>query len=153
MRVVRHHMRLHHMANAGKRPTRRTIYRFFRDCGSAGVDICLLSLADCLATYETTLPPDLWAGYLDVVRRLLQAYWEQKEELVSPPGLVNGHDLIAEFSLKPGPQIGRLLELIREAQATGRVKNREQALKLARSQVSEWRPDSIGTPTKKKRDG
>jgi tRNA nucleotidyltransferase/poly(A) polymerase len=133
VRMVRHHMRPHHMAQTGKEPTRRTIYRFFRDCGSSGVDICLLSLADCLATYESTLPQDLWANYLDVVRLLLQAYWEQNEQMVSPPALVNGHDLIEELSLPPGPQIGRLLELIREAQATGRVENREQALKLARS--------------------
>jgi poly(A) polymerase len=133
VRVVRHHMRPHHMAQTGKEPTRRTIYRFFRDCGSSGVDICLLSLADCLATYETTLPQDLWAQYLDVVRLLLQAYWEQNEQMVSPPALVNGRDLIKELSVPPGPQIGRLLELIREAQATGRVTSREQALKLARS--------------------
>ena len=124
------------MAQAGKAPTRRTIYRFFRDCGPAGVDICLLFLADCLATYESALPGDLWRNYLEVIYRLLYAYWEQREELVSPPVLVNGHDLISELSLTTGPQIGRLLELIREAQATGQVKSREQALKLARSQLS-----------------
>ncbi len=149
VRIVRHHMRPHHMVNAGKPPSRRTIYRFFRECGPAGVDICLLSLADCLATYETTLPQDLWASYLDVIRLLLQAYFEQTEELVSPPSLVNGHDLIAELSLTPGPQIGRLLELIREAQAVGRVRNREQALKLARSRVGEIGPNSSDVPINK----
>jgi hypothetical protein len=56
--------------------------------------------------------------------------------LVSPPVLVNGYDLISELSLTPGPQIGRLLELIREAQATGRVKSRAQALELARIRLS-----------------
>jgi poly(A) polymerase len=133
--VVRHHMRPHHMAQTGRAPTRRTIYRFFRDCGPAGVDICMLALADCLATYEAALPPDLWSNYLETIYLLLHAYWEQREELVSPPGLVNGYDLISELSLAPGPQIGRLLELIREAQATGQVKNRQQALKLARSKL------------------
>jgi poly(A) polymerase len=149
VRVVRHHMRPHYMAQTGKEPTRRTIYRFFRDCGPAGVDICLLSLADCLATYETTLPQDLWANYLDVIRILLQAYWEQKEELVSPPGLINGHDLIAELSMSPGPQIGRLLERIREAQATGLVKDRDQALSLARKLAGGTHSNDSERPVKK----
>jgi tRNA nucleotidyltransferase/poly(A) polymerase len=136
VRIVRHHMRPHHMAKTGRAPTRRTIYRFFRDCGPAGVEIGLLSLADCLATYEAALPGDLWSNHLEVIYLLLHAYWEQKEELVSPPVLVNGYDLISELSLTPGPQIGRLLELIREAQATGRVKSRAQALELARIRLS-----------------
>jgi poly(A) polymerase len=142
VRVVRNHMRPHHLVKTGRRPSRRTIYRFFRDCGPAGVDICLLSLADCLATYETSLPQDLWANYLDVIQLLLQAYWELNDELVSPPGLINGRDLIAELSLEPGPQIGWLLELIREAQAMGRVKDRNEALDLARSLAGETYSDN-----------
>ncbi len=137
VRVVRHHMRPHHMAQSGRKPSRRTIYRFFRDCRSAGVDICLLSLADCLATYQATLPVELWDRQLDVAHLLLQAYWEQKDELVSPPALINGYDLISELSLVPGPQIGWILEVIREAQAAGHIHTREQALALARSLASE----------------
>lgn len=153
VRVVRHHMRPHHMAQAGKAPNRRTIYRFFRDCGPAGVDICMLSLADCLATYEVALPGDFWDNYLDVIYRLLHAYWEQTEELVSPPVLVNGYDLISELSLAPGPQIGRLLELIREAQATGHVRNREQAFRLARGSLTGQNFNSGEGPLEQTRDG
>ncbi len=137
VRIVRHHMRPHHMLQSGRKPSRRTIYRFFRDCRSTGVDICLLSLADSLATYQDTLPVELWDRQLDVTRLLLRAYWEQNDELVSPPPLINGYDLISELSLAPGPQIGRVLEVIREAQAIGRVNSREQALALARSLASE----------------
>jgi hypothetical protein len=153
VRVVRHHMRPHHMVRAGKGPSRRTIYRFFRDCKSTGVDICLLSLADCLATYGATLPQDFWGRQLEVVRILLQAYWEQNDELVSPLALINGHDLISELSLKPGPQIGRLLEAIREAQATGRVQTREQALELARSLVGGNTPNRSDPAIKNIRGG
>ena len=140
VRVVRHHMRPHHMLQSGRKPSRRTIYRFFRDCKSAGVDIGLLSLADCLATYQATLPADLWDRQLEVVQLLLQAYWEQRDELVSPPALINGNDLISELCLAPGPQIGKILEVIREAQATGRVQTREQALALARGLAGEKYP-------------
>ena len=126
--IVRHHMRPHLLAQVDKLPTRRAVYRFFRDTGDAGVDICLLALADVLGTYGTTLPQDTWNHYLDVIRELLEAWWEMPEERVSPPALLNGHDLIETFKLPPGPQIGQLLEMVREAQADGQLEDRVQAL-------------------------
>jgi putative nucleotidyltransferase with HDIG domain len=130
--IVRQHMRPGLLAQAGQPPTRRAIYRFFRDTGPAGVDICLLSLADTLATHGPALPPESWAIHLDVVRALLEAWWERPEESISPPALINGVEMMAELGLSPGPQVGRLLEAVREAQATGRVSTREEALALAR---------------------
>jgi tRNA nucleotidyltransferase/poly(A) polymerase len=138
--IVRNHMRIHfhtnRLAREGKPPTRRAIYRFFRDTGPAGVDICLLTLADLRATYEQTLPQETWAACLDVVRAMLEAWFEKREEQVVPPPLVDGNDLMHELSLQPGKQVGELLEAIREAQAIGEVSTRGQALELARKRIS-----------------
>jgi hypothetical protein len=38
---------------------------------------------------------------------------------------------MAALGLKQGPQVGRLLEALREAQATGEINTREDALTLA----------------------
>lgn len=48
------------------------------------------------------------------------------------PRLVNGHVLMRALGIPPGPPVGRLLEAIREAQLTGRVRTTAQALALAR---------------------
>jgi putative nucleotidyltransferase with HDIG domain len=133
--IVRQHMRPLLLAQSGEAPTRRAIYRFFRDTGPAGVDICLLSLADSLATYGAGLPQGVWTQQLDVTRTLLEAWWEQAEEKVAPPALLNGRDLMSIFGLSQGPEIGRLLEEIREAQASGDIKERDEALDLARSRL------------------
>jgi poly(A) polymerase len=129
--VVLNHMRPLWLAQTGQLPSRRAIYRFFRDTGAAGVDICLLSLADTLATYGPTLPSELWTRQIDVIRNLLEAWWEDRNRAIYPPAVVDGHDLIDEFGLQPGPIVGRLLQSIREAQAVGSVNNRRQALELA----------------------
>jgi len=130
--IVRNHMRPLFMMQAKDQPSRRAIYRFFRDCGQSGVDIALLSLADTLATYGPTLPQELWVRQLEIVRDLFQAWWEHPQESVSPKPLVTGYNLIDELNLSPGPIIGRLLEEIREAQATGLVTTKEEAFELAR---------------------
>jgi poly(A) polymerase len=133
--IIRHHMRPIWLAKTGSTPSERAIYRFFRDTGRAGVDICLLSLADVLATYGTTLPQNVWANHLDVVRSLLEAWWERPNERVFPPALLTGHDLISELGLEPGPQIGQVLEAVREAQATDQIHTREEALDFARNSL------------------
>ena len=134
--IIQNHMRIlfhtNRRAGQGKLPTRRAVYRYFRDTRQAGVDIILLSLADLRATYEHTLPQETWSAGLDVCRLLLENWWEKPEESVNPPTLLSGKDLLAEFDLRPGPQVGELLEAVREAQAVGKVSTRQEALDLAR---------------------
>jgi tRNA nucleotidyltransferase/poly(A) polymerase len=127
--IVLHHLRPGHLAGA-KKLTRRAVYRYFKATGEAGVEVGLLSLADMLATWGPALPSRHWLRRLDVVGALLSAFFDQSE-VVAPPPLINGRDLMATLELVPGPEVGRLLEAVREAQAAGEVKTREAALALA----------------------
>jgi poly(A) polymerase len=129
--IVNHHMRPSLLSHEPNTPGRKAVYRFFRDTGAAGVDICLLSLADVLATYGPTLPPERWSRHLELVRSLFEAWWEGKEERIAPPALVDGDELMAELNLAPGPQIGYLLEAIREAQIERKVMSKPEAIALA----------------------
>ncbi|MBN1452168.1 MAG: HD domain-containing protein [Anaerolineales bacterium] len=134
--IIRHHMRVHFYSNRmekeHKEPSRKAIYRFFRDVGEAGVDLALLAMADTRATHGHTLAQETWTATLDICRTLLENYWERPTETVYPPRLLNGNEVMTEFTLKPGPRVGEILEAIREAQATGKVHTREEALAFAR---------------------
>jgi tRNA nucleotidyltransferase/poly(A) polymerase len=130
--VIAGHMRVHQMVQAGQKPTARAIYRFYRDTGSAGIDICLLSLADTWATYGSTLPLEHWLEELRICQMLFEARWERPEQVINPPRLVDGNDLMQFLSLRPGPVVGRLLEAVREAQVEGEVRTRAEALEFVR---------------------
>ena len=130
--LVGEHMRIHHLAGAAGAPARRVLYRFFQACGPAGVDLALLSLADLRATYGPGLPKTLWERELSVAEALFAAWFEQPAQVVSPPRLLTGDELMAELRLTPGPRIGRLLAAIREAQAAGEIATRAEALEFAR---------------------
>lgn len=133
--VVRHHMRFHFFTSRLERekkdPSRKAIYRFFRDAGKAGVDLVLLGLADLRGTHGPNLTQEAWTAALEVARVLLENYWEKPQEVIAPPRLLNGNELMSEMRIKPGPIVGQLLEAIREGQATGNIYNREQALEFA----------------------
>jgi poly(A) polymerase/tRNA nucleotidyltransferase (CCA-adding enzyme) len=67
------------------------------------------------------------------VEQLCYHYFEQHEETVAPPLLVDGRTLMHALNLAPGPEIGRLLRLIQEAQAAGELPTAESAIEFART--------------------
>jgi len=145
--IVQHHMRLHfhtgRLLKEKKMPSNRAIYRFFRDTGEAGVDICLLTLADLWATYENTLPEDTWVACLDIVRVFLEAWWEKKDEIVLPPRLIGGEDIIRSLEIRPGPKVGNVIEAVREAQVIGTVHNSKEAIVYARQYLQKLQTGDI----------
>ncbi|MGB9639592.1 MAG: CCA tRNA nucleotidyltransferase [Anaerolineales bacterium] len=130
--VVMHHMRPINLALTNDLPSAKAVYRYYRDVGDAGIAIGLHSLADVLGAYGTAVTAEVWQRHLDVVRTIFEAWWEKKSDVVKPPLLINGYDLMEILGLSPGPQVGRILEAIREAQVSGEVNDRDQALGLAR---------------------
>ena len=127
--IVANHMRPCLLADQ-ETLTRRAVYRFFRDTGDAGVDTLLLYLADHLATWGPEFQMARWRRRVEFVASMLTDYYERHQKVISPPKLINGHDVMAEFGLKEGPLIGQLLEAVREAQAAGEVRTKEEALAL-----------------------
>ncbi len=129
--VVAHHMRPLLLAQESG-VSRRAVYRLFRDTTGgnyqAGVAVALHALADHRATY----PPGqgkaeeqkLWG----VVNKLISAYFEQRDQVVDPPPLLTGKDLINELEVSTGRLIGTLLNRLREAQAAGEIQTRAEAL-------------------------
>ena len=137
-KIIRNHMRFHFFTSRlegdKKEPSRKAIYRFFKDADGAGIDLVLLGLADLRGTYGHTLSQEKWTAALDIARILLENYWEKPQETVAPPRLLDGNELMRELDLKPGRIVGQLLEAIREGQATGKISTREEAVSFARGE-------------------
>ncbi|HSJ57694.1 MAG TPA: HD domain-containing protein [Anaerolineae bacterium] len=131
--IARHHMRPLLLAGQ-KSVSSRAVYRFFRDTGENGVDIVLHALADQRATYAPGTHGEEWERLVSLAARMLGDYWDRRE-LVAPPPLISGTDLIESFDVEPGPKVGDLLEAVREAQVAGKVRTREQALDLVRKKL------------------
>jgi putative nucleotidyltransferase with HDIG domain len=135
--IVRHHLRPLQLAWQGS-VGKRTVHRFFRDVGDIGVDIALLSIADHTATIGLDIQDERYDTLLQTVTTLLDTYFNQHEKTISPPSLLNGHDLVQRFKVAQGLDIGRLLTDLQEAQATDQVTNRQQAEAWVRRRMREW---------------
>ncbi len=114
-----------------------TLHRYWRAFGDAGVDLALLSLARYLAQSGVSIRQDDWIREIEKARALFEAYFDHYSQIVAPPVLVDGNVLMNELALKPGRQIGRLLDDIREAQVEGRISSADEALSFARSRLGD----------------
>ncbi|HIE16951.1 MAG TPA: HD domain-containing protein [Dehalococcoidia bacterium] len=131
--LVYHHLRPVQMTSDDL-PTSRAIYRYFRDTEGAGIDILFLALADYLATWGPRLDFEEWREHNRLISYILEEHLRQ-EVKTAPVKLVDGHDLMDIFGLKPGRLLGELLAEVHEAQATGEVSTREEAIEIVRNKL------------------
>jgi tRNA nucleotidyltransferase/poly(A) polymerase len=132
-RLVRGHMRPGSLGNAPSL-TDKAIYRFYRDLEEDAVGLLVMALGD----HFTYISDKVQRGRKDPVylamRRMLESYFLHRAA-VEPPKVVDGHQIMRLLKIKPGPRVGEILETIREAQAAGKVKTKEEALTLAKTLV------------------
>ncbi len=136
--AVEHHMRPTQMGWP-ELPTRRAVYRFYRDAGEAAAGVLFLSLADHLATRGPALDRENWQIHTAITRHILA----QESGLPRPENwLIDGYDIMNQFGLPPGRKVGALLETAHEAQAAGQVVTREEALGLVRN-ILKGNPETV----------
>ena len=129
-KMVEQHLRPTQMQHGAELPTKRAIYRYFRDLDDVAIDTLYLAMADYLAAKGPELSADDWGNHAKMMTYILQIGTEQVKP-GRPERLVTGHDLMRHFNLSPGPEIGILLEKINEARAAGEISTQEEALALA----------------------
>lgn len=131
--LVYHHLRPMQMSDK-EMPTQRAIYRYFRDTGDVDIDILILALADYLASRGPLLEMVEWEKHCRLLNYILTEHDKQHAKVL-PPKLVDGHDLINTFGLASGPLIGELLDSVQEAQASGELTSKKEALALVQVEL------------------
>ena len=138
--LVEEHLRPTQLAQGDDLPSKRALYRFFRDLDDAAPACLFLSLADAAAARGPRLEKDRWAGHVAYVRWVLENGMQPESPAEKPQRLVDGATLMATLGLAPGPEVGRLLSAIDEAYAVGELSTLDEAIALARDLIAEARP-------------
>lgn len=149
--MIRHHLRPGHLASLGKPATDKAVYRFFRDLGEHAPGL----LALCWGDHSSYMPLDRLKKLLDAacsprpraarlarvrpeearrtvehlqcVSMLLRRFFDRDNAPV-PVRLLDGNEVMKALKIPPGPRVGEILERLREAQAGGEVRSRQEAL-------------------------
>jgi tRNA nucleotidyltransferase (CCA-adding enzyme) len=102
-----------------------TLEKYFLNKENPGNELLELFFADGAATILATGKADISPlkklfKRLDILNKTLK-----KTGLKT---IISGHDVMNTFKIKQGPEIGKLLSLIREAQLAGTLKTKKEAL-------------------------
>ncbi len=145
--TVQWHLRPGYLSNF-KNPSERSIFRYFRDTKEEGAAIALLSLADQRSTRGPLTTEADQKHHEKICRSLVKQFFAMKKEKPFVR-LIDGNDLIKQLKLKPSPLFGKILKEVEEAQATGKIVSKEEALDLARKIMIK---NPMLKPKNKKRD-
>ncbi|MFH1838641.1 MAG: HD domain-containing protein [Candidatus Kuenenbacteria bacterium] len=111
----------------------RTIEKYFFNEKYSGQDLLKLSFVDTLATASKNGKLNL-ENFYKIIKRIKNLKKLNKEKFRLPKPILNGHEIMKKFNLSSGPQIGKLLEILREAQLGGEVKTKKQAMEFLKIQ-------------------
>ena len=127
--LTRHHLRPGFLVH--RRPLDpRTVYGYLKATEPVEVDTLLLSVADRCATRGRKADEAI-AVHLELVRDMLPRALDWHDH-GPPPALIRGDELARELGITPGPELGRLLADVAEAQYAGEVVTRDDAVSHAR---------------------
>jgi putative nucleotidyltransferase with HDIG domain len=127
--LTRHHLVLGFLVH--QRPLGRdAVYGYLDYTDPVEVEVTLLSCADRLATRGRNADAAI-ENHLRLARELMAEALDWRAS-GGPKPAVRGDDLARELGIEPGPELGRLLERLRQAAFTGEARDRDQAVELAR---------------------
>ncbi len=128
-RIVLWHLRPGYLAD-NQALSQRAIFRYFRDTGPDALGVLLLSLADQRATKGPLTTALTRIRHEKTVKALTRKLLKKnKEKKITH--LLNGHEIMKKFKLQPSELIGGILDELEEAQAIGKIKDKDGAFKLA----------------------
>ncbi|MFL5957131.1 MAG: HD domain-containing protein [Solirubrobacterales bacterium] len=126
--LTRNHLRLGFLVHQVPLD-RRAIYGYLMASDPVAADVTILSVADRLATRGRKAEEAI-TRHIVLARELLAEALRWRTERPRP--LLRGDDLVAELGIDAGPEVGRLLSQLAEAQFAGDVITRDEALEFAR---------------------
>ena len=134
-KIILHHMRPGNLSSVSQL-TDRAIWRFFTDLKEEGIDTLLISLADRYSYRKVQAREDEMRKQQVITKKMLENFYQRRQQIFPKP-LIKGDDLIRIFGFSEGPQIGKFLKIIGEAQAGGEVKTQEEAIEFIKKILEE----------------
>lgn len=129
--IVLFHLRPAQLASGGE-VTKRATFRLLRDMRDSLPAVCLVTIADKMATRGILVAKKDWDPIEILCRQLMKEYFDMKDAKTKPKKLLTGDDIMELFHIPSSPIIGAILKEIEESQVEGSIKTEEEAIRFAK---------------------
>lgn len=106
----------------------KIMMRFVRKMSDNAIDVILLAIADRLSAQGPDITPEIIANNINSLDYLLNFYIDKCQNLKPLPKLLDGNDVMKILNIQPSPLLGEVMEQLHEAQISGDVVSKDDAI-------------------------
>lgn len=130
-KLIKYHMYPSQLLNEGlENLSEKATMRMFRRIGDDMPELILLGMADRLSARGSEITDEIVEKNIQGLYFLLEKYKKSQEEVRTIPKLIDGNEVMDILGIPPSPILGKILKDLHEAQISGDVNTREEALEF-----------------------
>ena len=108
----------------------KAFLKFYRKMDGYVIDVIILSMADRLSARGVKVTDDIVNKNISNLTKLLNDYLEKYKNLKPLPKLLNGKEIMNILNIKQSPKLGAVINELKEAQISGNVNTKEEAIEF-----------------------
>lgn len=108
--------------------TDKAIMKFYRKMDGYVIDVILLAMADRLSARGEQITDEIVEKNINSLTKLLNDYLSIQKDIKPLPKLLDGLDIMEILQIKQGPELGKIINELKEAQISGMVNNKQEAM-------------------------
>lgn len=113
--------------------TEKVMMRFVRKMDENAIDNILIAQADRLSARGPEITEEIVNENITSLNNLLQFYLTQKDSLKPLPKLLDGNEIMKILNISPSPILGKIIESLFEAQISGEISTKEEAVEFVKT--------------------
>ncbi|MCD7779902.1 MAG: HD domain-containing protein, partial [Candidatus Gastranaerophilales bacterium] len=110
--------------------TDKAYMKFYRKMEGFVIDVIILAMADRLSARGEKVTNEMVENNINNLTALLNNYLEQRKKIKPLEKLLDGNDIMEILNIKQSPELGRIINALKEAQLSGDVNTKQEAVKF-----------------------
>ena len=106
--------------------------RYIRKMGINVIDNIILAKADRLSARGEAITEEIVENNIRGLNKLLDFYLEKRETLKPLPKLLDGLEIMQIKGIKQSPELGKIINALKEAQLNGDINTKEEAIEFVK---------------------
>jgi len=137
--LVKNHIYPSQLAKDNEDATEKVVFRMFRKLENCTVDVLLLAMADRLSAQGPAITKEMTDNNINHLTKYLYMYKDFSENEKPLPKLIDGNEISETFGVKRGKDLGVVIQALKNAQLSGEVTSKEDAINFISKMVVDSR--------------
>lgn len=108
--------------------TDKAFMKFYRKMEGYVIDVIILAMADRLSARGEKITEEIVTKNINSLTKLLNDYLKMRKDIKPLEKLLDGRDIMELLNIKQSPRLGEIICALKEAQISGNVTTKEEAV-------------------------